>query len=315
LKLSQRTNKNRRQQTKTGMAFDTTSGGSGRGRVYVGSHEVQGLRPTMEDEHLHFEWQGWNVAAIMDGHGGCEAAVFVAKHLQDVLCGRLSHVLSVEAGMNQEQMNQALKQAMEQTVVDLHEAYRDEEYLTDDVAAGCTLVMLIINLARNQTWCVHCGDARAVRLQKFDRFVWQWSSSDHSLERPSQLARIQSKPNFIIHKGYLLTVRNDGRDSGGINLARSIGDFRFEPAVTCFPEVSLQDASVGSVWILSCDGLVEPVRRPDGSLGEAVLVPDLINEIQKEEDLSVSCQRLVDLALMRNSCDNITCMVCAIRMK
>lgn len=281
------------------MSFDTTTGESTQKFVRVGAHSTQGLRPTMEDRHLSFVWRDWTVAAILDGHGGAEAAIFVADHLHSVLCHWLTQTVAME-------------EALTRTVVQLHEAYREEESFTQ-ASAGCTLVMLLLSPSLNQAWCVHCGDARAVQMQyQFGSFVWQWSSSDHSLDRPSQLTRIQSLPDFTIRRGYLLAVRDGKPHGNGLNLARSIGDFAHEPAISCLPEISQHEASPGSVWVLSCDGLVEPVQQANGSVAEAVSKKDMVRVMQQGGPPDDVCERLVNLALSRNSRDNITCMVCII---
>mmetsp|Transcript_675 Transcript_675/g.1263 ORF Transcript_675/g.1263 Transcript_675/m.1263 type:complete len:182 (-) Transcript_675:991-1536(-) len=172
--------------------------------------------------------------AVLDGHGGFQAAHFCQQHLKEL--GE-----SVRVGESEEKLHEHIKELclrLDQQFTQL--ATRSS------LQAGSTLLMALLH--QDRVTVSNIGDSVGLLLKRNGQF--QRVTVDQVPSRPDEYSRI------IKNNGFVITKHDVVRVDGNIAVSRAIGDIQYkkylipEPESTSF-EVSEED----DVLILSTDGL------------------------------------------------------------
>ncbi len=225
--------------------------------MQVGVAHAIGRRPTMEDEHLATSFNLMiggrcypvQLFGIFDGHGGPTASRFVRDHLQQKLQETLME-------FNQGGLTEAgIWKALKMTCVRLNRDFKDLHGGLVPNNEGSTATIAVI--LDNHLWTANVGDSRTVLENNGS---------------PVQLSE-DAKPNDpryrrgIEHRGgRVINVFGVPRVNGDLAIARSIGDHRFNGAVSARPKITkkpMAEIAPGSHLVLCCDGVYDVSRTVD----------------------------------------------------
>ena len=191
---------------------------------------VQGQRPYQEDSYLISEnfYDGYNIYAIFDGHGGDLISKMCQKHFVPVLLFQLS------------QNEGKIPLSLHNTFIHLDKMFDiNESFMT-----GTTC--LVILHKKNILWVAHCGDSRAIVNVKN---TCEDLTIDHKPINDEKL-RIENLG------GVVLNIDGVWRVGGELAVSRAIGDSKNKPFVTCVPEIRKYNLnSSNKFFLLATDGL------------------------------------------------------------
>ncbi|KAK9748961.1 hypothetical protein RND81_02G093100 [Saponaria officinalis] len=214
--------------------------------------------------------------AVIDGHGGQEAANYVANNLGS----KILNELQILKDADHHQIEEAISRGYSLT---------DHEFLSQGVGSGaCTASVLLWN---GQLYAANVGDCRVVlsRAGLASRLT-----NDHRLSREDERHRIESSGGFV--QNY-----NNGnwRVQGTLAVSRAFGDQHLKEWIICDPEIQhLPLSSDSQFLILASDGLWDKVNDQEA-----------VDIVLKEENAMESCKKLVDLSFKRGNRDDITVIV------
>ncbi|CAN4087482.1 unnamed protein product [Withania somnifera] len=215
---------------------------------------------------------------VLDGHGGEKVAEFAAKNLG-------SNIINEVASRSEEGLEVAIREGYRTT---------DREFLKLNANGGsCCVTALVQN---GELIVSNAGDCRAVMSRGG---VAGALTVDHRPSRQDEMERIQRLG------GYVDSFRGVWRIQGSLAVSRGIGDSRLKRWVIAEPETKILTIQPECEFlILASDGLWEKVSNQ-----EAVeLLRPFCLGVDNQQPLS-ACKKLVDLAVARGSCDDITAMV------
>lgn len=226
------------------------------GNYQVGIAHAQGLRPTMEDEHLAVSFdltiQGRRypvqLFGIFDGHGGPMAARFVRDNLQRKLQETL--IEFNPNGLTEAGIWRALKMA---SIRLNHDFKNSHGQIARDQGTTATIAMIL----DGNLWTANVGDARTVL-------------DNNGI--PVQLTE-DAKPHDpryrrgIEHRGgNVVGIFGVPRVNGDLAVARAIGDHRLNGAISARSKIAripMSQVQPGSHLILCCDGIYDVSRTAD----------------------------------------------------
>ena len=207
------------------------------------------------------------LAAVCDGMGGAKSGNIASRLAIDVFVDEVVH--NYRASMNQEQVGQLLSGAVKLanfTVYD--QAQRYEE------CAGMGTTLVAVLLSGRHATVVNVGDSRCYHITREDIHR---VTVDHSLVQ------------VMLERGDL--TLEEARNYPGKNfITRAVGT---EPTVQC--DVFSLRVERGEALLLSSDGLHNEVDDQE-----------ILFEVVHGVDNDNCCQRLLDIANMRGSPDNVT---------
>lgn len=241
-----------------------------------------GGRPYQEDRHsvkLNLA-DGYDYAAVFDGHGGHQVSEFLKFHLKDYVKKHLS------AGASPKK---ALKLAFEEAHEDIP---IDASYMTGSAA----IAML---RKGQQIWVANAGDSRGI-LSGARRSIAL--SIDHKPHREDEHQRIrQSGGRVTFHPNDVPRV------NGNLALSRSIGDKYLNPYVICEPELRQFKLQKDNKYIvLATDGLWDVLSNQEVKL---IIDEVLAKKNNKRASLHDAIYKLLEAARSRHSQDNITILI------
>lgn len=216
---------------------------------------------------------------VFDGHGGVDAASFAKTNL-------LTYIVE------DSNFPTGTKKALRSAFAKVDHAFADASSL--DSTSGTTALTALI-LGRTML-IANAGDSRAV-LGKRGRAVEL--SRDHKPNCTSERLRIE-KLGGVIFDGYL---------NGQLSVARALGDWHIKgPKGSKCPlsaepeleEIVLTDED--EFLIMGCDGLWDV-------MSSQCAVTIVRKELMKHNDPEICSRELVNEALKRNTCDNLTVVV------
>lgn len=256
-----------------------------------GSCSEIGPKSYMEDEHICIDSLVDHLGAaedfpapgafygVFDGHGGTDAATFVRKNILKFILDDSHFPSSVE---------KAIKNAF----VRADHALADSSSL--DRSSGTTALTALI--FGRILLIANAGDCRAV-LGRRGRAIEL--SRDHKPNCKTERLRIE-KLGGIIYDGYL---------NGQLSVARALGDWHMKgtkgslcplSAEPEFQETTLTEED--EFLIMGCDGLWDV-------MSSQCAVTMVRKELMLHNDPERCSRELVQEALQRNSCDNLTVVV------
>jgi serine/threonine protein phosphatase PrpC len=231
-------------------------------------------------------------AAIADGHGGPEAALFVLKHLLELLaeesCGDSS--------------GSALAQAIERTFVRLHALLHADERHT----AGTTVTVCLINETRGELTMGNVGDSAAFLVlanpanSAKPKQAGIRLTSEHRLQESDDERRRVSEAGGKLGQVVVGGFPNGPLRAfpGGVCCARAIGDSDCGPWLSPVPDTKVMPFPEAACVLIASDGV-----------WDALPCETVIKRALKSKDVHEAAKRIVDEALRaRGMRDDITCV-------
>ncbi|EEF40718.1 protein phosphatase 2c, putative [Ricinus communis] len=256
-----------------------------------GSCSEKGPKQYMEDEYICVDNLPKHLPTVVDcpapgafygvfdGHGGIDAASFTKKNILNYI-------------VEDSQFPSSTKKAIKSAFVRADHALADAKSV--DSSSGTTALTVLI-LGRTML-IANAGDSRAV-LGKRGRAIEL--SKDHKPSCTSERLRIE-RLGGVIYDGYL---------NGQLAVARALGDWHIKgskgsksplSAEPELEEISLTEED--EFLIIGCDGLWDV-------MSSQCAVTIVRKELMSHNDPEKCSKALVQEALQRNTCDNLTVVV------
>ena len=210
------------------------------------------------------------LAAVCDGMGGAKSGNIASRLAIDVFTDEV--LRSYKPGMTQEQTEQLLKNAVKLANFTV---YDQAQQFAEFSGMGTTLVAALIN-GKTAT-IINVGDSRCYHITRSDiRRI----TVDHSLVQ------------MMVDRGEL--TDEEARVYPGRNyITRAVGT---EPTVQS--DLFAIGVERGDALLLSSDGLHNEV-------GDQEILFEVVHGVNNDN----CCQRLLEIADMRGSPDNVTCVL------
>lgn len=210
------------------------------------------------------------LAVVCDGMGGAKSGNIASKLAIDVFVEEI--IRSYKSSMGQEQVEQLLTGAVKLANFTVYDQARQFE---DFAGMGTTLVAAL--LSGKTATIVNVGDSRCYHITRDDiRRI----TVDHSLMQ------------MMVERGDL--TAEEARNYPGKNyITRAVGT---EPTVQC--DIFAIRVERGDALLLSSDGLHNEVDDQE-------ILFEVVHGVNNDN----CCQRLLDIADMRGSPDNVTCVL------
>jgi len=282
--------------------------GKGAGLNYAVSY-AQGDRPEMEDTHImqhdvpHQGAGPLSFFAVFDGHGGDFVSLHCASSMLN-LC------------------TSELQKGRPATIETLTENLRDGCFKMDELLnmsrqralnCGSTGIMGFFNGVNYVV--ANVGDSRSVLVRRTNQSHRVIPLSfDHKPNGQIEAARIGNAGGFVE-----TSIANFGgrkvscsRVNGRLAVARAFGDFDLKQnsrlpaanqAVSCEPDVLVEEGINRDILILCCDGIWDVMSNED--VGEFVV--DAMDAL--DGDVKAVSEVLVERAYALGSTDNMTAMI------
>lgn len=254
----------------------------------VGTFATAGARDYMEDRSLILHnllgVRGILVAAVFDGHRGCEASDFLASNFESVL-----REIWTESASPESLLYDALILSEER-----FEQFCRESNTTGRKARFAGTTALSVLLCGTKLCVANVGDSRAILCRDGKAFPL---SIDHTANMESERERIASQGGHVsLHDG------NWRVGSIGLAITRSIGDFDLKATgISNIPDIKSMDIDPtrDSYLVIATDGVWDSMSGND--------IVSLISNTVKQP--AMCAQRIVVEAVARGSNDNTTCIV------
>lgn len=254
-----------------------------------GSAEAQGERLFMEDAHTVIIAQDYHFYGLYDGHGGRSVAEFAAKYLHKKFedCF-VTHNKDSSS-------KRGIAGFLHNSFLATHESFCKQYPEKRD--GSCALVAV---LHQNMLWIANAGDSRAVRCCAGKA---QALSIDHKPSRSDETERIRKAGGTIMYEDEVCRVRNRSC-TYALAVSRSLGDMAYSGLVIPDPEMrSIELTKQDEFLILACDGVWDVITNDDA-------VKIVHNYLQQHPgNMKGAAQHLKDIALERESTDNITVII------
>ena len=210
------------------------------------------------------------LAAVCDGMGGAKSGNIASRLAIDVFTDEV--LRSYKPGMTQEQTEQLLKNALKLANFTVYDQARQFE---EFAGMGTTLVAAL--LCGKTATIINVGDSRCYHITRSDiRRI----TVDHSLVQ------------LMVDRGEL--TAEEARDYPGRNyITRAVGT---EPTVES--DIFAIRLERGEALLLSTDGLHNEVDDQE-------ILFEVVHGVNNDN----CCRRLLDIADMRGSPDNVTCVL------
>ena len=280
---------------------------------------VQGLRPTMEDEHtikqnilLHlgaqYPEQQVSYFAVYDGHGGSGCSAFMKKNLFHSVLRQLEARPDGLNASTTETVEKHIKDAMRVAFIETDDSFLVKEAKESrgsnkfEKNSGTTAITLLVH--RGMLYCANVGDSRCV-LSRAKGAVEL--SSDQKAFRPDEEARIKRAGGFVMNN----------RVMGKLAVARAFGDAEFKDraspllrehncraaVVVADPEFRVQPlVSDDEFAILACDGLWDVCTSAEA-------VRFVHEQLGRGKSVFEASKNLTSLALGKGSTDNVSVLI------
>ncbi|KAK9270852.1 hypothetical protein L1049_026438 [Liquidambar formosana] len=212
--------------------------------------------------------------AVIDGHGGCPAADYVAKNLGKNIVKTLGNVVKAE-----DELEQAIRGGYSVT---------DKEFLNQGVSSGACASSVL--LKDGELHVANVGDCRVVLSRKGVAYTL---TNDHRLTREDERSRIESSGGFVHCRNGVWRVH------GSLAISRAIGDQHLKKWIISEPEIKkLRLSSDCDFLIMASDGLWDKVNDQEA-----------VDVVSRDKNSIESCKKLVDMSSSRGNMDDITVMV------
>lgn len=283
---------------------------------------LQGPRPEMEDAVVVRvdALNGFNYAAVFDGHAGFSSVKFLREELYRECTGALQNGLLLESNdfsIIEKAITSAFVQADSRLLSWLEETGNELE-------SGSTATVMF--LGSDSLIVAHVGDSRAVisRAGKAEVVCGDHRPYGNSKTSLAEIKRIRQAGGWI----------NNGRVCGFLSVSRAFGDIKLKTRrqemldegvkgglwtnkfasriemngdwVTAAPEITRTSLKDAEFIILASDGLWDYVQS-----SEAVRI--VRNQLRQHGDAQRACEVLANLALDKNGEDNVSIVIADFR--
>jgi serine/threonine protein phosphatase PrpC len=244
-----------------------------------------GLRNYQEDRHsICFNFfQDFHYLAVFDGHGDDKVAIFLKLYLKDVI--------------KRELINFYPSKTIEQC---LFNAFKKlDAILPKDIAMNSGSTALVIIKQDNILYIANVGDSRVIINNNETAIP---ISEDHKPSDILEYNRIKKLGGHVIKDSY-----GTARVNGILSLSRAIGDIYLTPYVSSVPDIyTVKLSKANNYLIAASDGLWDVFDNQE--------LINLINDnnilIDKNDNkLKNMCKKMVSLARLKGSADNITILL------
>lgn len=248
--------------------------------------ENKGSRDSMEDTHIIVKLsKDITLYAVLDGHGGKNAATHFAKVIPQAIADYLNGNPITEASVANGAQMAFLRE--------------DEKWFNDGYEeSGTTFTGALVT--PDKVYLINLGDSRTIVIKSDDDFV---ETRDHKPNDPEERKRISA------NGGEVVNLYGTYRVNGVLGVARALGGYELKckegikgysgdaSYVSPVPDVLEVDRESSEQIILACDGLFDVVKSE-----EAV-------DMVKKVGVTKACKDLAEKAFMRHTKDNVTVMV------
>ncbi|KAK3024905.1 hypothetical protein RJ639_043220 [Escallonia herrerae] len=259
---------------------------------HVGGCTAPGSRSSGEISPVHF-------FGVYDGHGGSQVAKFCAERMHKVIAEEWDKE-AVDGAEWQQRWEAAFSGSFERA---------DNEVLTEAEATemvGSTAVAVV--LSGCQIITSNCGDSRAVLCRGTDTIAL---TVDQKPDREDELTRIESQGGKVINW-------NGARVLGVLAMSRAIGDWYLRPWIVPVPEITFTTRSdEDECLIVASDGLWDVMSNYEvGEVARRLLRRRRRSMVEDENSgAQAVADSLTEIALSRNSSDNISIIVVDLKSK
>lgn len=275
---------------KSNIWYPTSSDKSQKIYAQIGLSEVQGKRPTMEDESTvvvmmpltHSTFEGTSTTAtvisIFDGHGGKDVATFCAFNLHRMIS------LYFEKGNEEESLKKIFSDC-------------DKLISTTNLICGsCAVVIVIVN---DKLYCANVGDSEAILIDN-NGSVTMLTTVHKPTKESSEEKRIKDSGGYVFYD----------RVFGSLAVSRAFGDFKYkipftkDNFVSVEPDIKTIDFNKNCLRIITaCDGLWDVCTHHETAY--------LVHKMMKDNKNAQECSEfIVNHAIQKGSCDNVSvCIV------
>ncbi|KAE8652239.1 hypothetical protein Csa_022131 [Cucumis sativus] len=220
--------------------------------------------------------------AVVDGHGGRDAADYVVEHLGKNIINALEKI----AGEEEKAIESAIRRGHKRT---------DEEFLSQGVGSGaCAASVLVKN---GELHVANVGDCRVVLSRNG---VATPLTKQHRLCREEERVRIEKSGGFVECKNGVWRVQ------GSLAVSRAIGDLHLKEWVISEPEIHRLPLTPDCEFlIMASDGLWDKVKDQ-----EAVdeVMREMGDEKNNDEGMK-ACKMLMEMSFRRGNMDDVTVML------
>lgn len=261
------------------------------------SHEEQGLRPTMEDAHIHLDelhnttdpalkssYSQLAFYAVYDGHGGDQVAKMVAQQLHPAVIGHKNFSEDVQA---------ALTEGFASVDKGVVELCNNNSWMIGTTAVVGVIVdgkLVVANVGDSEAIAISIINGQAEPIEM---------TTPHKATDQSEKSRIEALGGHVFL----------GRVFGSLAVTRAFGDSKFKTPKMAKDFVSVEPAfhelvlTPAHQYILfACDGLWDVMTHKEAAsfvhqkASENTAIQTIVNDIVAE-------------ALKRGSSDNVTAIV------
>ena len=257
-------------------------------RFSYGTASVQGIRPTMEDEHLCMDdvAGGISMFNVYDGHGGFECSKFLRG------CFHSDFADSIRKGSA---IPKAFSDAFEQA---------EDKFLTHSRDRGLSnnsgSVVCSVAITDSEVFCANLGDSRAVMATENGTISL---SRDLKPSLPEETARIHRCRGFV----------SSDRVMGRLAVSRAIGDFEFkvpnqdgETMVSAIPEVRSYPLASGRFIVIACDGLFDVMSSVEVVEFVNRRIAMYVARSEEPDPESICIDIITESVMKRGTSDNVT---------
>jgi len=233
--------------------------------------------------------------AVLDGHGGDEAAKEMSTLLTETL--NVSTLPAVSSG------------ALPDEVIDRYTDADDRlrARLSQSCTAGTTCTSALVHHQHyngRDAWnvtLINAGDSRSLLIRAGGEGFE--STQDHKPDLPSESARIRAAGGFVSND-----VGGPSRVDNNLAVSRAFGDFEYkdvdkkhtEHKISCVPDVTSFSAKTGDIVFLACDGIFDVMSNEE--VVAFISSTDL-------SDVGTVCADLLTHVLEKGSKDNCSAMI------
>ncbi|KAI7727032.1 hypothetical protein M8C21_008646 [Ambrosia artemisiifolia] len=236
---------------------------------------------------------------VYDGHGGSQVAKFCAERMHEIITQEWDQDTNDEVKWKQRW----------QAVMSSSFERADNEVITVAAApemVGSTAVTVV--LSGCQIIVSNCGDSRAVLCRRTETIPL---TVDQKPDREDELLRIESQDGKVINW-------NGARVFGVLAMSRAIGDRYLRPWIIPVPEISFTTRTdEDECLVIASDGLWDAMSNNEvGEVARRVLRRRRRNADASEATAAQTlADSLIEIAMGRNSSDNISVIVVDLKSK
>lgn len=279
-------------------------------------------RGYMEDEFTFWQSKDGNyqIVGVYDGHGGARASAVAKENIvNNILSVDMENLPPTANNQQDEFVNISSAKPIEYFKQLFTKAYKKTEqdyvHITSDRPIGregTTAVTALVRKEENDIIVANAGDSKCVvcrRKREFDEAL----SFDHKPSDPEESKRIYSNNGYVhphvvqvntptgLKTVYMHRIYENGTNIGGLNLSRAIADTFYGEKVPSTPDVKMikRDDEQDIALVLASDGLWD--------VADITEVCDVVRN--SNEDFQKASDTLVDLAVIKQSSDNICTVV------